>query len=875
MFNSKSFANSRPDGIGVLEIIDDNEGKPDRLRLFVPLKRTELSGEITGPLTRLRLTQTYGFSAAACEKTLEAVYRFPLPGDAAVTKVRVSFGEVEINADLKERGQAADLYQNARREGRQAALATRESPDVFTLQVAGIQPDQDITVETSYLQLARPEGSGWALRIPLTTAPRYVRGDEFTSRHAQGQPLALLRDPGHRFALDLTLRGVGAVESDTHQLNTDRVSTAQDGDGIRVTLRDGEVIPDRDCLLNWRPQQAEQSPAFQVWLHDDPDSAQTYFLAMVAPPSSRSGRSGPVSGAQTPREAILLVDHSGSMEGAKWAAADWAVKSFLYGMSERDQFALGLFHTTTRWFDRKPRQADGRTIEDAIRFLETNKDSGGTELGVALEQALALERTKDERARHTLVITDAEVTDEGRILRLVSEESRGPDRRRISVLCIDASPNSFLAMELAERGGGLAKFLTSDPAEEDITTALDEVLADWAEPLLPNLRLEVNRAVAQAAGREVKNASEAGWGTIDLGDLPAGRSVWVVGRVPRGKQTDLSFRVRASSDWTIADCRIELPQHAGNHPAIKALFGARKVLGLEYLIHSGYSGQELQEQLARLGYDPDVALSSPVAAKPKVYAENVREDAVAALRDLLVREALDYGLATSETAFVATRTEAGKVVEGSVAVANALPSGWSDKFIGSYGGRPIRMAYMARLASPSVDAMMFQSGPMYELEETGAIGGFAGGIHASSSPVFSGTDDSAEDTVVPQGAKQTVLFSGVPSLTSGEATLFDSTRDQTVRQLPNRGTISGLVLRFPDGAPTPESLDPGLSLQIFVDDLSTPRAKVRLLDIARQRGARPLNLARQPGQALRIVLADPAGVWSGSAPCIEVALDWT
>ncbi len=38
-------------------------------------------------------------------------------------------------------------------------------------------------------------------------------------------------------------------------------------------------------------------------------------------------------------------------------------------------------------------------------------------------------------------------------------------RRRISVLCIDAAPNSFLAFQLAEPGGGVAKFLTSSPEE--------------------------------------------------------------------------------------------------------------------------------------------------------------------------------------------------------------------------------------------------------------------------------------------------------------------------------------------------------------------------------------------------------------------------
>lgn len=865
MFNPNSFANSRPDGIGVLEIVEDNQQESERLRLFVPLKRTELNGEIPGPLASLRLTQIYGFSADQCKKTLEAVYRFPLPGNAAVTKVRVCFGAVEIKAELKERAQAEGEYEEAKRAGRQAALATRESPDVFTLRVAGIQPDQEIKVETSYVQLARAEGAGWSLRIPLTTAPRYVRSDEITARHAQGQPLALLRDPGHRFALDLSLRGASAVESHTHSLNT-----IQADDGIRVTLRDGEVIPDRDCVLTWQPTQAAQSPALQVWLHDDPDTAQLYFLALLAPPAA------PVPTERALREAILLVDHSGSMEGAKWAAADWAVKSFLYGMSERDQFALGLFHSTTRWFERQLRQAEGQTIEAAIHFLEKYKDSGGTELGVALEQALALARTNDERARHVLIITDAEVTDAGRILRLADTEAQATNRRRISVLCIDAAPNSHLAMELAERGGGLAKFLTSDPAEEDIATALDEVLADWAEPLLPNLRLEVNRAVAQAAGRAVTPGSEAGWSAIDLGDLPAGRAVWVAGRVPRGNPADLSFRVGAANDWLAT---AEAAQLAPSTAAIKALFGARRVLGLEYLIHSGYAGQELREQLARLGYDPAEALAAP--SKSKVYAENLREDASHALRDLLVREALDYGLASAETAFVATRSEAGKVVEESVAVANALPAGWSGGFLSYNTGALSVMACMAPPPSPpsaSLNAMMFQAAPMDYLEEDGGTAEFARAedepLFHVSSPQSATVDYLVAEAPAPRGTSQTLLFSGAPVFTGGEALLFDSARAQATPPLPQRGTISRLVLRFPAGSPTPTILDAGLMLLIFVDDRATPRAKVRLRDLVRQGGSRPLNLARAAGQALRLVLVDSASVWSKGAPHIEVSLDW-
>jgi Ca-activated chloride channel family protein len=90
--------------------------------------------------------------------------------------------------------------------------------------------------------------------------------------------------------------------------------------------------------------------------------------------------------------------------------------------------------------------------------------------------------------------------------------------------------------------------------------------------------------------------------------------------------------------------------------------------------------------------------------------------------------------------------------------------------------------------------------------------------------------------------------------------------------LPDRGTISRLTVRFPAGAPN--KLDAGLSLLIFVDDLSTPRARVRLADIMRQGGERPLNLLKLPGQVLRIVLMDAAGAWSHEVPQVEVALQW-
>lgn len=851
MFNRAAYENSRPGGIGVLEVANGGERGEEQPRLFVPLKRTELKGEIAGPLASLRLTQVYGYSKEQMDKVLEAVYRFPLPGDVAVTGVTVTFGDVEIKAELKEREEAEEDYEKAKQEGRQAALATRESPDVFTLQVAGIRPDQDVRVETSYVQLARAEGEGWSLRVPLTTSPRYVRSDEATTHQAHGQPLLLLRDPGHRFALDLTLVGAAAVSSETHELKLSEVDGAR-----RVQLSQGEVIPDRDCVLSWRPRQEEQRASLEVMLHEDPSSDWVYFLALVAPPASQKEGSG------VPREVTLLLDHSGSMSGPKWEAADWAAEQFLLDLTAGDQFALCLFHSSPRWFADQPRRAEQKAVEAAVKFLLEHKDSGGTELGVALEQGLHLKRSTDERARHLVIVTDAQVTDAARILRLADEEARREYRRRISVLCIDAAPNSFLASELAERGGGVSRFLTSDPNEMDITTALDEVLKDWAQPVLADLRLGVGRAGVQPASGQLVSGGNERWSFIDLGDLPRGRALWVAGRVPRGDNGALRFRAATATGEEVASHEVELGKEAHVRSALKALFGARRVLGLEYLINSGYSVDELRDQLERLQYDAQEILGQE-GVPSKVYAENVREDARKALRSLLVREALEYGLASAETAFVAVRKEAGKPVEGIVPVANALPLGWADHFLANVGMMKSARGggVLFRAAAPDLDIPAFLRArparsdvPVGRRDQLASIGAF-----------------------MPEPGKPpepTVIFSGVPPFLGNEAVLFDSSRDEDVGRLPESTTIRLIEVRFPQGEPDRSALDPGLALVIFVGDLASPRAKVALADLVRRRGQRPLNITKAKGDIVRVVLADPQGAWKESAPKIEVALAW-
>jgi Ca-activated chloride channel family protein len=846
IFNPNWYDNSRPDGVAVLEVIAAGKTVPT----FVPLTKTLLEGSIDGPLADFTLTHIFRYTKETNPHVIEALYRFPLPGDAAVTSVEVRFGNITIKSLLKPRNVAETEYENAKKENKAAALLTRESPDVFTLRIAGIAPDEDVIIKTRYVQIGQPKGTAFSFRIPLTTAPRYVRSDEQYSRHAHGQPLAIMRDPGHRFSLSVSVGGNAKITSPTHTITLIP--------GGLVTLDRGEVIPDRDCVLTWVPVSDATNPACLVF-SDGLD--ETHFLALVSPPQK-----APV---HYPRDVIILVDHSGSMEGPKWEAADWAVDRFITGLTDKDTFNLCLFESRTYWFSDQPLIANETNKDQAIRFLKDTR-SGGTELGVALEQAVSQVRRKGALSRNIIIITDAEVTDSGRILRIADQESQHKEARRFSILCIDAAPNANLAQQLAERGGGVAKFLSSSPKEEDITSALDEILSLWDAPVAVGLTLRVNRENLLVDRRKVKQSPD-GMCHVDLGDLSSGKSTWVVVRAPPGKE-HIRYALCGPDNCTFPVTVIPCP-------AVRVLFGARFIAELEYLMHGGYPEKELSRHLSALGYEYDsLKFKQPL----KVYTENQMRDTMSLMRDLLVQESLKYQVLSAETAFVAVRSEPGRTVEEQVFIPNALPFGWSESFVKSSSPMRVEMRSLPQGAGArhrasvldwvgggeSVDMIMQHDGTM-KLEPRVSLSSARKSDYVIVQDIVPSQSKSRVGPPISELQDGYRLFDGIPLFRNGEAVLFDSSQKEQAEKVPDSVVLKKLECIIGD---TISQTGTGLYLLLFIEDPAVPRVKVFIKDLLRQGGNRPLNIQRTRGELVKIVLVDPDGEWSTKAPAMKLVV---
>lgn len=163
-----------------------------------------------------------------------------------------------------------------------------------------------------------------------------------------------------------------------------------------------------------------------------------------------------------------------------------------------------------------------------------------------------------------------------------------------------------------------------------------------------------------------------------------------------------------------------------------------------------------------------------------------------------MRGALDFGPACSETGFVAVRTEAGRPVEGTVFVANALPSGWSEHFLTFPMAAPQRALQSLLASAPALaapDPAAAASLHPLEAAVTSSVPARRSRPRRSARarPPSSPAAQEPAQAAVEQTA---VLFSGVPRFIAGEAVLFDSAQASGALRLPDSATRSRLAVRF-------------------------------------------------------------------------------
>jgi Ca-activated chloride channel family protein len=452
-----------PRGLGALVARD----KP------LPLAEVRVRAEIVGSFVRSVVEQRF---ENPHDQPLEVVHIFPLPPDGAVVELELRAGDRVIRGACRERGEARATFDAARKAGHRAALLDAERADVHTLRVTNIPPRTPVSVRLVVVEVLAPVDGRLTWRFPTTLAPRYTPGDPVghegpgVMADTDAVPDASRLSPPLRLAggtrLDLEVKLAGPVTGLASSLHAVRVDL-EDG-GVRVAPSARATL-NRDFVLSFTTA--------------DPDHATTrawtdgrFTAVLVEPPAQALPRA-------LPRDAVFVVDISGSMAGPKMEAAKRALQSALHGLVPGDRFRLIAFDNQVERFRPGFVSYDDRSLAEADRWIGALDARGGTEMLPALEEALGGE-PEGGRVRTVLLITDGQSTDEVRLVPAVANRRHGA---LVFTLGIDTAVNEALLKRLARVGGGTCELCTP---HDDIEAAVARLEARFGSPLATGVAVE-------------------------------------------------------------------------------------------------------------------------------------------------------------------------------------------------------------------------------------------------------------------------------------------------------------------------------------------------------------------------------------------------
>ncbi|MEM6485702.1 MAG: marine proteobacterial sortase target protein [Pseudomonadota bacterium] len=462
---------------------------------------------ISGLLAHGTLSQRFRNEAGSW---MEAEYLLPLPQDAAVTQLEIELDGRVIKGEIREREQARATYDAARRSGRRGALLEQQRPHLFTTRVANVPPGGEVSVRVELVIPVSYDQGEFSLQFPTTVTAPFVPGhpQEYepanTDQSLKWIPLSgsgwavatnlvsdapLISAPqvsadgaNNTISLDVVLNAgvpLADVQARYHDVIIER-----SGETFVMTLREGEAVMDRDLVLSWRPRSSAlpQAAAFI-----DEFDGDYYGLIMVLPPVAT------LVTKPLPRELLLVLDVSGSMQGEPIRQAKESVLFALNTLGPADSFNVLLFNDDFKFLFPKARLATADTLAQARRFVARRKAGGGTQmlpaLSAALSQPGARQHGEEEDAepanlRQLIFITDGAVANEEELLAMIDEQT---SNTRVFTVGIGSAPNTYLMRHAAELGRGSSVFIARP---QEVAPKLRQLFTQIDQPMARDIEVE-------------------------------------------------------------------------------------------------------------------------------------------------------------------------------------------------------------------------------------------------------------------------------------------------------------------------------------------------------------------------------------------------
>lgn len=448
-----------------------------------PLQAVDVRGTVRGLLYSAVVTQKFRNER---DTRMEAVYTFPLPPKAAVHTFTLTIGDRVIEGEIKERGQARREYKQAIRSGHRAAMMEEERSDIFTTTVGNIGPGEEVEIK---FEMSGPMScfkNTSRLRLPLVVGEVFIPGRELAGKSV-GDGVALDTDEvpdasritpprladgvpnpvalNVSFMIEPSGLNVSGVQSTCHFARTKQY---QDG-RFRVSLLPGVEKMDRAFVLEVTYPENTLQTSLLV------DKEKKAFALTVVPPVAKERQTHP-------RDVVIVLDRSGSMNGWLMVAARRAAARIIDSLTPDDRFGIIAFDDRNDHFDRRNGLCHANNFYKmrAAEFLSKVDARGGTQMQPALREGLSYFNQAANRDPHVILLTDGDVGNDSSLIRSAQTGIR------ISTIGIGYAAREGLLNRIAETSGGICSLI---PNESDLEQELVEMHRKWGQPVWKGLTL--------------------------------------------------------------------------------------------------------------------------------------------------------------------------------------------------------------------------------------------------------------------------------------------------------------------------------------------------------------------------------------------------
>jgi Ca-activated chloride channel homolog len=566
--------------------VENGDPEVDRL----PLKETRADVRIAGVIADVVVTQVYRNEGT---RPISARYVFPASTRAAVHGMTLQVGDRRIRARIRERERAQQEFAEARKAGKSAALLEQQRPNVFSMNVANVLPQDEIRVELHYSELLVPEDGTYEFVYPTVVGPRYSSEPEKTAaendRWVKSPYLRQGEVPTYMFGIETRLAAGMPIEEvlcTSHKTHVDWEGAS----AARIALDPGEADGgNRDYILRYRLQGKQVQTGLLLY----PGKDESFFLLMVQPPVRIIPQQIP------PREYIFVLDVSGSMSGFPLDTAKVLMRELIGGLRPSDRFNVILFSGGSRLLAPRSLPATKANVEHAIAEIGREQGGGGTELGAALTQALELPGNEGV-SRTTIVVTDGYISAEADAFERIRKNLH---RSNLFAFGIGSGVNRHLIEGMAHAGQGEPFVAINASEARAVAKRFQEYVRS---PVLTDIKVEMQ-----------------GFATYDveplsIPDLFADRPLVIFGKWRGAASGTIRVQGLGGEVWYDEAFDVSAAESSADNQALRSLWARSRVARLSDF--GSDTGEETRRAITELGlkYELLTAYTSFIAVHEKV-----------------------------------------------------------------------------------------------------------------------------------------------------------------------------------------------------------------------------------------------------------------